>query len=281
MKQPRVPRLSAAGEEAAAATHRSLVRGLGLLEIVATAGQPITLAETARRAGLHRSTTHHLLQTLVGVGYLRQEEVSRGYALTAKLNRLSGRMWPPEQIGEMAQPLLEELSRLTGLGSSVAAWNNGVVTIVAKRESDGPVRVIQDVGAQRALHCTAVGKAIAAWLPADDLRAGLARAPLVRHTAKTITTHAALEAELRRVRAAGYAIDDEEMHEGLRCIAMPVFAYTEQVVASMCVLGPKQQLTRDKLLLVRKPLARLSRALSERLGYRPEGISHRTIVRRR
>jgi IclR family acetate operon transcriptional repressor len=72
---------------------------------------------------------------------------------------------------------------------------------------------------------------------------------------------------LRRVRSAGYAIDDEEQREGLRCVAMPVFAYTGQVLASMCVVGPKHRMTPQKLLAVRTPLAVLSRRLSERLGF--------------
>lgn len=251
-------------------THRSLERGLVVLESVAAAGHPASLAETARRVGLHRSTAHHLMQTLVSAGYLRQEKASRAYELTPKLYQLTGRMWNAEQLGEIAQPFLEELTRLTDEGTSVAAWINGAVTIVAKREANGPVRVVQNVGVNRPVYCTAVGKAIAAWLPDTEVRAALARIRMERLTPKTINTQAAFSAELRRIRAAGHAIDDEEHYEGLRCIAMPVFAYTGQVLASMCVLGPRHRMTHQKLIVVRGPLAVLSRKLSERLGYKPK-----------
>ncbi|MGQ0545040.1 MAG: IclR family transcriptional regulator [Betaproteobacteria bacterium] len=247
-------------------THRSLERGLALLEAVAASARPAPLAETARRLGLHRSTAHHLMQTLVSAGYLRQEPATRGYELTPKLYQLTGRLWSVEQLGELAQPFLEELTRATGEGTSVAGWFDGRVRIVAKREADAPVRVVQDLG-ERPLYCTAVGKAIAAWLPPPELRAALARARMVRLTPKTIATRAAFEAELRRIRTAGHAIDDEEQHEGLRCIAMPVFCYTGQVIASMCVLGPKPRMTQQKLHTVRSPLATLCRRLSERLGF--------------
>ena len=123
-----------------AATHRSLERGLAVLQTVAEAGRPIALAETARRLGLHRSTAHHLMQTLVRTGYLRQQERSRAYELTQKLFQLTGRTWSAEQLGEIAHPLLEELTRATGEGSSVAIWSNHTLTIAAKRELDGPVR---------------------------------------------------------------------------------------------------------------------------------------------
>jgi DNA-binding IclR family transcriptional regulator len=248
-------------------THKSLERGLAILEWLAAASRPLSLTETARQFALHRSTTHHLLQALVRVGYLRQDDDTRSYSLTQKLYQLTGRAWPAEQIGEMAQPLLEELTQRIGEGCSVAVWRDGLVRIVAKRDTDGPVRVVQDVNAQRPLHCTAVGKALAAWMDPSTLQAALASSRLERFTAKTIVTHAALEAELRRIRNAGYAIDDEEQYEGLRCIAMPVFSHTGEVVASMCVVGPKHRMTHQRLLLVRAPLGEASTRLSQRLGH--------------
>jgi DNA-binding IclR family transcriptional regulator len=248
-------------------THRSLERGLALLEAVAAAGRPASLADTARRLGLHRSTAHHLMQTLVSAGYLRQEKATRGYELTPKLYQLTGRMWSAEQLREIGQPYLEELMRATGEGTSFAAWLNGGITIVAKREAEAPVRVVQDVGGRRPIYCTAVGKAIAGWLPPGELRAALGRTRMQRLTPKTITTQAAFDAEVRRIRAAGYAIDDEEQFEGLRCIAMPVFCYTGGVLGALCVLGPKHRMTQQKIMAVRMPLGDLARRLSERLGY--------------
>lgn len=252
-------------------THQSLERGLAVLETVASTNGLIGLGETARRTGLHRSTAHHLLQTLVGVGYLRQDAASRGYELSAKLFRLTGRMWTPEQIGEIAQPFVAELTRATGEGASLAAYRDGVVTIVAKRDNDGPVRVVQNVGAERPVHATAVGKAIAAFLPKGERAAVLARVRYERYTPKTIVAEGALEVELQRIGIAGYAYDDEEHIEGIRCIAAPVFTYTGQVIGSMCAVGPRSRMTRQKLKELRPKLIGLCQAMSERLGWRAEG----------
>ncbi|MES2685307.1 MAG: IclR family transcriptional regulator [Pseudomonadota bacterium] len=257
-----------------ASTHRSLERGLAVLEAVATAGDSVTLTDTARKLGLHRSTAHHLMQTLVSLGWLRQEEGNRSYELTPKLYQLTGRRWSAEQLGDIAQPLLEQLARETGEGCSVAAWINGAVTIAAKREADGPVRVVQDVGAVRPMYCTAVGKAIGGWLPRPEMLASLRSEPMKALTPKTIITEKAFESELRRIHGAGYAIDDEEQFEGLRCIAMPVFCYTGEVVGSMCVLGPKHRMTHQKLMAVRGPLTILSRRLSEKLGHVAGTVRH-------
>lgn len=273
MKQPsRAARPPSAGRASAApasggTTHRSLERGLAVLELLAAAGRPMPLAEAARRLGLHRSTAHHLMRTLVALDWLRQEEDTRGYSLSAKPYHLTGRKWSVEQIGEIAQPFLERLTRETGEGSSVASWVDGTVTIAAKREADAPVRVVQDVGGQRPIYCTAVGKALAAWLPRSEVMAALARQPMTRLTPKTITSVDAFVSELRRIRNAGYAIDDEEQFEGLRCIAMPVFCHTSEVVGSMCVVGPKHRMTHQKLAAVRAPLRDLSGQLSQRLGF--------------
>jgi DNA-binding IclR family transcriptional regulator len=263
--------------EAARATHQSLDRGLRILETVASNGGTASLAETVRRTGLHRSTAHHLLQTLVGFGYLRQDPQTRGYELTSKLFRLTARTWTPEQIGQIAEPIAAELASLTGEGTSVAAYCDANVTIVTKCDSGHPVRVVQDLGANRPIHATAVGKALVAFLPPAERAAIVARQRFERYTARTIVTAAAFEAELRRIRTAGYALDDEEHYEGIRCVAAPVVAYTGSAVAALCVIGPKARMTRQKLRALREPLLALAGSLSGKLGWTEESaVTRRT-----
>jgi IclR family acetate operon transcriptional repressor len=246
-------------------THQSLDRGLRILESVAWAGS-ITLAEVARRTGLHRSTTHHLLKTLVALGYLRQDTMTRGYELSAKLFKLTGRTWTPEQLGTIGYPVVATLARESGEGASLAAYRDGIVRIVAKCDPEGPVRVVQNVGSERPIHATAVGKAIAAHLPEPERDGLLARLRYERHTSKTILTRAALEAELRRIRASGVAMDDEEHIEGIRCIAAPVYTYSGQAVASLCAVGPKSRMTRQKLRALRAVVVAQAQDLSRQLG---------------
>src|SRR5687767_2425405 len=251
-------------------THQSLERGLRLVEAVALNGAQTSLAEAARRTGLHRSTGHHLLQTLVSLGYLRQDGATRGYELTAKLFKLTGRTWTPEQLGTVAGPIIAEIARTMGEGASLAAYRSGVVTIVAKSDPDDPIRVAQDIGSPRPINATAVAKAIVAFLPHPEVASLLARIKYDRYTPKTIVSRDAYEAELRRVRAAGCATDDEEHVEGIRCVAAPVFTYSGQVVASLCVVGPKSRMTRQKLRALRTPLLGFAQTLSERLGLGPD-----------
>jgi len=271
-------KVSMGDERTARLTHRSLERGLHVLEVVAASGGLISLAEIARRTGLHRSTGHHLLQTLVGLGYLRQDGATRSYELSSRLFQLTERTWTPEQLGVIAQPVVAELARVTGEGSSLAAYRDGVVTIVAKCDHEGPVRVVQDVGAERPIHATAVGKAIAAFLPLAELEGLLARLGYERYTPRTIVQRGALEAELRRIRGAGCANDDEEHIEGIRCVAAPVRIYSGQVVASLCTLGPKSRMTRQRLRDLREPLLGLAAKVSERLGATLDARNRRDVA---
>ncbi len=250
-------------------THQSLQRGLGLLELIAANAAPTSLAETTRRTGLHRSTAHHLLQTLVGLGYLRQDRVTRAYELSGKLSRLTGQAWTAEQLGTLGEPFLAELTRSSGESSSLAAYRDGMVSIVAKRDQDGPVRLVSSNATGRPIHATAVGKAILAWLPAPELTSHVSKDTLESFTPKTITDPQALQTHLRRIRQAGYAVDDEEHVIGIRCIAVPVFGHAGAVLGSLCAVGPKTRMTYHRLRELRQPMFQLASRLSERLGWLP------------
>jgi DNA-binding IclR family transcriptional regulator len=252
-------------------THQSLERGLRIIEDIAAIGGSATLAEIARKTALPRSTAHHLLQALVDFGYLEQDDNLRTYRLATKLFRLTGRTWTREQLAEIAMPYLNELSLQTGEGASLAILRDGIVTVIAKRDPVGPVRVVQEIGSRRPIHCTAVGKSLAAWLPERELNGIIERTVFEKKTDRTITTPAAFRKELARIRATGFAIDNEEHIEGIRCLAAPVRDHSGEVRASLCVLGPKSHLPQRRLTEVRKVLIAVAAGMSARLGYGSAG----------
>ena len=226
------------------------------------------VSEIARKTALPRSTTHHLLRSLTEFGYLDQEGETRPYKLAPKIFRLTGRNWTQAQLAEISIPFLDELSRRTGEGTSLAVLREGIVTVVAKRDSEGPVRVVQQVGVTRPIYCTAVGKTLAAWLPEWELDATLGHIVFKKFTARTITTAAAFRQQLARIREAGFAMDNEEHIEGIRCLATPVRDQSGEVCAALCIVGPKNRLSLRRLTELRKPLKAMASDLSARLGYR-------------
>jgi DNA-binding IclR family transcriptional regulator len=248
-------------------SYQSLERGLRIIEAIAVINGSATLAEIARKTALPRSTAHHLLRALIEFGYLVQDGDARTYTLSPKLFRLTGRTWTKEQLAEIAMPFLDGLSLRTGEGTSLAVLRDGIVTIIAKREPEGPVRVVQEVGARRPIHCTAVGKTLAAWLPQRELDGIIRRTVFERKTPNTITSPAAFHRELAHIRATGFAIDNEEHIQGIRCISATVYDHSGEVRASLCVVGPKNHLPRRRLAEIRQTLATVAGDLSARLGH--------------
>lgn len=248
-------------------SHQSLERGLRVIETIAAFGGSASASVIARKTGLPRSTAHHLLRSLITFGYLLQDGEAQPYKLAPRLFKLTGPAWTQQQLAEISIPFLDELSRRTGEGTSLAILRAGVVSVVAKRDSEGPVRVVQKVGTIRPIHCTAVGKTLAAWLPERELDAIIGRADFERMTANTITKPSALKQELARIRANGFAVDKEEHIEGIRCIAAPVRDQSGRVCAALCIVGPKNRFSLRRLRELQGPLRDVAETMSVQLGF--------------
>jgi DNA-binding IclR family transcriptional regulator len=250
-------------------THQSLGRGLRVLEAVAGFSDGASLANVASRTGLARSTTHYLLQALVTLGYLRQQSGGRTYQLGLRVFRLAGHALTSDQIAATAMPVLNELCRLTNESVAIGIRHDDAVTLVATRDTDGPVRVVQSVGARRPIHCTALGKVLMAWLPAGERSRLVAALRFEKLTPKSIVQRAAFERELRRVRTAGYATDDEEFVVGVRCLAAPVFDEAGDVTMALSAVGPKHRMTHQRLRECRPLVLECAGKLGGLLGLTP------------
>jgi DNA-binding IclR family transcriptional regulator len=248
-------------------THQSLQRGLRMIEAIATIGSPPTLAEIARKTELPVSTVHHLLHALVEFGYLVKDENQLTYTLSPKLYRLTENSFTNDQLAEIAKPFLEKLSHLTGEGTSIGVIRDGAVTIIAKFESEGPLRVIQEVGGTIPIYCTAVGKLLAAWLPKKELDRIISQTNFERKTTATITSSSDFRRELAYIRETGFAIDNEEHIKGICCIATSVRDHSGEVRAALCVVGPKVSFYNKKLKKIQQNLNGVTTGLSVRLGY--------------
>lgn len=251
-----------AGPSAPSPTSQALQRAFGVLETVARRGTGITMAEISREMGLHPSTAFHVLRSLVALGYVRQDEASRQYRLGTKVFQLAASVFTELELAEIAAPVVTEMARVSGETSHLAVFDRGEVVVITKADGSGPLRVAERVGYPRPAHCTAIGKVLLAYLREADLTAFLAQARLEPRTPRTITSPAALEAEVARVRAHGYATDDEEFAEGLRCVAMPVRNFTGQVVAAIGLSGPVWRVNPGRL----PQLVDVVRAGAERLS---------------
>jgi DNA-binding IclR family transcriptional regulator len=128
------------------------------------------------------------------------------------------------------------------------------------------------------VHCTSVGKAILAFLPPERAAEILRRVRFERMTTRTIATPEALRAELEKTRRRGYAVDDEELEEGLRCIAVPILDAQRLPVAAVSVSGPSFRVTAQKLPSIANHLLQCVRGISMDMGYMPAGRGARAAL---
>lgn len=190
---------------------RSLERAFELLEHLADGGGEMALSELTDASGLPMPTIYRLMRTLVNQGYVRQE-ASRRYALGPRLIRLGESA--SRLLGTWARPFLTELVDEVGETANMALLDGDDVVYVAQAPSKHSVRMFTEVGRHVHPHCTGVGKALLAQLPAAAAGDLLARSGLPAHTANTITDPEAMLSELEQIRRDGYAIDDGEQELG-------------------------------------------------------------------
>jgi DNA-binding IclR family transcriptional regulator len=125
------------------------------------------------------------------------------------------------------------------------------------------------------VHCTSVGKAILAFLPEDRIEDILRRTRFERFTHRTIPTPEALRVEIEKTRRRGYAVDDEELEEGLRCIAVPLLDAQRQPVAAVSISGPSFRVTAQKLPAIANQLLQCVRGISVDMGFVPGARANR------
>ncbi|CAN5459155.1 IclR family transcriptional regulator [soil metagenome] len=243
------------------------LKALSVLEAVASEPGPMGLAEVSRRTGLEKSAAHRMLATLVAAGYVRHDPVSHRYALSYRVVSLSRNLLAEDEVLRLVRTALERVSAETGEGVHLAILDGPETVIVQRVKGTQLVAVDFQVGDRSRLHCTSIGKALLAFQDEQTIESVI-RAGLPTLTGNTITQPADLARELRAVRERGYAIDDREMYDNMRCIAVPIFERDTPVRMGISISGPDGRFTHGYLEELKGPLLAASTRLSEQLGGR-------------
>jgi IclR family acetate operon transcriptional repressor len=241
---------------------QSVDRALLLLETIADAGGEATLTELSVRTGLNISTCHHLLATLIRRGFAAK--VQRHYALGARILTL-GHACMQVDLPRRAEPFIDRLNRVTGETVHLAVLQGDTIATLIRRDGRHAVRVdTGNVGQSDAVHATATGKAMLAWLPEDEIRRLTGEMRVF--TERTITDFPAFVEELRQVRRAGYAMDREEFQPGVICIGAAVRDYAGAVVAAISASMPTMRASDEHVAMVRDAVMAAARDLSAAFG---------------
>ena len=245
---------------------QSIGRAFSILEEVARNRDGIGLADLSKRVGLHNSTTFHLVQTMVSLGYIRQIKESKRYRIGRPLFALAASALDEMEMVSMATPVLEDLARETGESSHFAARMGDTVVIIARTPGPGAFQLTDRAGVVRPAYCTALGKVILAALRPEQFERYLARVELKPLTGNTITDPKRLRKEIEEIRRSGIAFDDGELDSEVRCAAMPVRDFSGQVAGAIGISGPVWRLSIQALQTRAQSIASAARALSKSFG---------------
>lgn len=249
---------------------QSVDRAIDILEALSGAGREMQLGEIAEAVGLNVSTCHHLINTFVARGFVGRNPYNRSYFLGRRIFELSNARVEQFNLVERAQPELRRLNEATLETVHLAAMQGVELVTLTKIDSPHAVRVGADtIGKAGAMHATAIGKAVLAWLPEHELERVVELSGLEAFTARTCTSFESLKEELRLVRRRGYALDDEEFQPGVYCIGCAVRNMTGGVIASISCSMPKMRATRAQQGAVRRHVIECARNLSAILDGRP------------
>ncbi|WP_419992577.1 IclR family transcriptional regulator [Streptomyces boninensis] len=245
-------------------------RTLTILETLVRAEEPLILTALAKKADIPLATCAAIVQTLEQRGYAARKVIGRSHYWrpTLALYGLSAQLIRRLDLPTVSQSSLRTLAEETGLPAHVGVLDGPKVVYVAKAAPPGRfIHFNTHPGKVASFNLTALGKAIAAYLPPDEL------APLLDHLAAGagpkahgLDTRPLLD-ELAETRVRGYAIEDEEEEADIACVAAPLFDSEEKVVGSVGVTGFARELKDDRLEAAIEALKREGQSISERLGY--------------
>ncbi len=224
---------------------QSVDRALDLLEALASSEGEVSITSLAHRTSLHVSTVHRLLTTLLRRGYVRQNPETSRYFTGAKLATLAEGTSRFNELRHRARPILRALTDQTRETTNLVVLDDVMAVYIDTVPSPHVVRMFTTIGNRVPLHATGAGKALLAWLSPDRRDALLERTELRAHTARTIIEKPSLRRALEEIRERGYAIDDEEFDEGVRCVAVAV-GPVGAPLAAISVSAPASRMTRQR-----------------------------------
>lgn len=245
-----------------------LDRAINILEFIGgqSSGEA-ALPELSAAMKLHKTTTHRIAHVLESRGLLRRGVDSNRYRLGLHLYDLGCQALDHVNIRDEARPLMTRIAYEVGETVHLALLDRAEVLYIERVEAQRSLTMGSKLGARNPVYCTALGKAILSCSPEGEVDRILAGLRMEARTRNTITNVLAFKRELDRIRERGYAIDEEEIEEGIRCIAAPILNASDRALAAMSVSGPSSRITPDRYQLIGKTMIKAAQELSVRLGH--------------
>lgn len=243
-------------------------RAVRILFAFARYRSPVTIEAIAADVGLPVSTVYRFIRAFQRQGLVDADGRGGYYRLGGRVFELSRHVQDVVPLREIAVPLMEEASAVTGETTILTVVSGGVGVCVERIGSPSPVAFHLEVGRSLPLHAGAAAKVLLAYLP-ERIRERILQQPLARFTPETVTDPGRLRRQCTEIRRRGYAFTDQEADIGVRGVAAPIFGVSGGVVASLCVAGPAERFP-DSVVEERGALVvGYALKISQQLGWKP------------
>lgn len=250
---------------------KSVLTALNILEVFqAPNHQELGITEISRLLGLNKTTVFHLVSTMEMKGYIQKNKETGKYKLGLKLFELGNLVGERIDIQKQAVPFLRKLVEKFSETVHLVILDRDEALYIEKVEGTMNVRIPSQVGKRNPLHCTGVGKVLMAHLDEESVERIIREKGLRRFTNNTICDPQLLKKELSKVKEQGYALDNEEIEPGLRCIAAPVKNHLQKVVAAISMAAPASRLSDENLHIYIREVIEAAKGISYSLGYKEE-----------
>lgn len=239
--RPRLPE-----RERQAPIVQALDRGLHLLTLISQRGR-CTLTELSMTADMAPSTVHRMLETLRQHGLVAFEEPGQTWSIGVEAFRIGSAFAKRADYLEAGRAQMRRLTDVTGETANIAIEENGDVIYVSQVDTHEPIRAFFPPGTRGHMHASGIGKALLSRMSRGATEHILGERGLPMFTPHTIIDAERLFEELKEIRGRGWAIDDEERHAGMRCLAAPIFNEFGEAIAGISISGPIVRMSDDKL----------------------------------
>ena len=247
---------------------QSLQRAFDILECFSFQDRELSLSDIVRKTGLNKTTVKRITANLVDRGYLQRVPANKCYKLGMRLFEFGGIIFSSLSLRDSAAAPMTRLQKLTGATVLLGTAMDDQLVYIDKREGDGMIRILSNIGWRRSLHYGMLGMTLMAFMEPKHVEDILKKTPLAAHTAFSITDKDAFALRLEQIRKNGYLIEKEEAVEGTVGVAAPIRDYSRKVVAAIGIAVPTALRRSEKeLSQFLKHVRSVADEISDNLGY--------------
>ncbi|AYM14769.1 MULTISPECIES: IclR family transcriptional regulator domain-containing protein [Agrobacterium] len=242
-----------------------LNKSLDILQYVGETERRLKFKDLSARTGFSKSTLYRILSALSSRGFIATDRRDQSYILGPKFTALAGSISRSSELIAVSSAILKSIADTYGENVNLGVMNGDFQQATARWEGRGAREFASALGEKKQLYCTGLGKALLAFQPELEQDRLIAQIEFSRYTPNTIMNAADLRAEMRTIQARGFAIDDNEIIEGVRCVSVPIYDAGGDAIASISITGPAYRMIDERLYELASVLQSASRTISEQL----------------